>query len=85
MGGGQGAPVGISYVGVDMVGNKAIFEINVVNFGTGQVLHPGANIQDCGHASLDYDDLDKVGYSARISGGSSMDCKPRKTKSKISL
>jgi hypothetical protein len=28
MGGGQGAPVGISYVGVDMVGDKAIFEIH---------------------------------------------------------
>lgn len=32
-GGGQGAPVGVSYVGVDMAGDKAIFEINVINYG----------------------------------------------------
>jgi hypothetical protein len=78
MGGGQGAPVGVSYVGVDMVGNRAIFEINVMNFGTGQVLSPNADIRNCGHSSLDYDDLDKVRYTAQLSGGSSsMDCKPR--------
>jgi len=77
MGGGQGAPVGVSYVGVDMVGNKAIFEINVVNSGTGQVLSPYADIRNCGHASLEYDDLDKVRYTAQLSGGNLIDCKPR--------
>ena len=76
MGGGQGAPVGVSYVGVDMVGSKAIFEINVINSGTGQVLSDNADIRNCGRASLDYEDLDKVRYTARLSGGS-MDCKPR--------
>lgn len=77
MAGGQGAPVGVSYVGVDMVGNKAIFEINVVNFGTGQVLSPYADIKNCGHSSLDYDDLDKVRYTAHLSGGNLIDCKPK--------
>jgi len=77
MGGGQGAPVGVSYVGVDMIGSKAIFEINVMNFGTGQVLSPYADIRNCGEASLEYDDLDKVGYTAQLSGGQLIDCKPR--------
>ncbi len=77
MGGGQGAPVGVSRVGVDMVGNKAIFEIDVVNFGTGQVLSPYADIRNCGHSSLDYDDLDRVRYTAQLSGGTLIDCKPR--------
>lgn len=77
MAGGQGAPVGVSRVGVDMVGNKAIFEIDVVNFGTGQVLSPYADIRNCGHSSLDYDDLDRVRYTAQLSGGQLIDCKPR--------
>lgn len=76
-GGGQGAPVGISYVGVNMVGSKAIFELNVVNYGTGRVLSPYAGIQNCGEASVSYTDLDKVGYKVQLSGGSLIDCKPR--------
>lgn len=78
MGGGQGAPVGISYVGVDMVGSgRAIFEINVVNQGNGRVLSPYADIQDCGQASLEHKDLDKVAFTVQMSGGSLVDCKPR--------
>ncbi len=77
MGGGQGAPVGISYVGVDMVGRKAIFEITVRNFGTGRVLAPFSDIRSCGHSSLEYTDLDKVAYTAQLSGGSIIDCKPQ--------
>lgn len=76
-GGGQGAPVGISYVGVDMASNKAIFEINVQNFGSGQVLSPYADIRNCGEASLEYTDLDKVAYTVQMSGGNLIDCKPR--------
>jgi len=76
-GGGQGAPVGISYVGVDMIGSKAVFEINVVNLGGGRVLSPRADIRNCGQASLEYTDLDKVAYSVQLSGGSLIDCKPR--------
>ena len=77
MGGGQGAPVGVSLVGVDMVGRKAIFEINVKNFGTGRVLSPYSDIRSCGQASLEYTDLDKVGYDVQMTGGSLLDCKPR--------
>src|SRR3989338_9829815 len=77
MGGGQGAPVGVSLVGVDMVGRKAIFEINVKNFGSGRVLSPYSDIHSCGQASLEYTDLDKVGYDVQMTGGSLLDCKPR--------
>ncbi len=77
VGGGQGAPVGVSYVGVSMVGSKAIFEINIQNMGGGRVLSPFTNIQNCGQASLSYTDLDKVAYNVRLSGGTLIDCKPR--------
>ena len=76
MGGGQGGPVGVSYVGVNMVGSKAIFEINVVNNGAGRVLAPFSDIQGCGEASLQHTDFDKVGYGVEMSGGSLIDCKP---------
>ncbi len=77
MAGGQGAPVGVSYVGVDMVGRKAIFEINVQNLAGGRVLSPYSDIRSCGQASLEYTDLDKVGYEVQMSGGSLIDCKPK--------
>ncbi|HLC52480.1 MAG TPA: hypothetical protein VJI98_04520 [Candidatus Nanoarchaeia archaeon] len=67
VGGGQGGPVGISHVGVDMVGNRAIFDITVSNFGSGQVLSPFTNIQACSDANLQRTDFDKVGYSVRLS------------------
>ena len=76
MGGGQGAPVGVSYVGVDMVGSKAVFEIDVQNFGSGRVLSPDADIKNCGQIALQYTDLDKVVYNVELSGGSLIDCKP---------
>jgi hypothetical protein len=76
MGGGQGAPVGLSYVGVDMAGDKAIFEINVINYGSGRVLSPLSSLSNCPN-TLEYSDFDKVGYSVELSGGSLIDCKPR--------
>lgn len=76
MAGGQGAPVGVTYVGVNMVGTKAIFEINIANVGTGRVISPNAQLQSCGSTNLEYRDLDKVSYSVQLSGGSLVDCKP---------
>lgn len=75
-GGGQGGPVGVSHVGVDMVGSKAIFEINIHNYGSGRVLSPAADIRNCAQAGIDYRDLDKVEYYVELSGGSLSDCKP---------
>ncbi len=77
MGSGQGAPVGISYVGVNMIGGKALFEINVRNFGSGRVLSSYSNLNNCGQASLSYTDLDRVEYNVQLLGGSLIDCKPR--------
>ncbi|MBS3169079.1 hypothetical protein J4210_01220 [Candidatus Woesearchaeota archaeon] len=76
MGGGQGAPVGISYVGVNMVGARAVFEINVQNFGVGKVLSPYSDLQSCGQPSPDLTDLDRVAYSVQFSGGSLINCSP---------
>lgn len=73
--GGQGAPVGIGYVGVDMARDKAIFEIKVVNHGAGRVLSPFSSLGNCPN-NLQYYDFDKVGYSVELSGGSLIDCKP---------
>lgn len=77
LGGGQGAPVGISYVGVDMVGRKAIFEINIINQGVGRVLSPNTDVRNCAGSSLARTDLDQVAYVVDLSGGSPIDCKPR--------
>ncbi len=75
--GGQGGPVGVTSVGVNMMGGKAMFEINIANLGTGQVLSPYTDLRQCGDTSLDYTDMDKVGYHVKLSGGSMLDCKPR--------
>jgi len=75
MGGGQGGPVGVSYVGVDMVGSKAMFEINVQQFGVGTVLSPYADPRNCGN-NIEFGDLNRVGYSVQFSGGNIANCKP---------
>ena len=75
--GSQGAPVGVTYVGVDMVGDRAIFEINVRNLGSGRVLSPYANLQNCGQSSLEYNDLDRVAYNVQMTGGGKINCKPQ--------
>lgn len=78
MGGGQGAPVGINYVNVEMTGDKAIFEIDVANFGTGRVLSRGVNIQECASRSIGLEDFDVVDYIVTLSGEgvAAGDCKP---------
>ncbi len=76
-GGGQGGPVGVSYVNVDMVGSKAIFEITIRNFGSGKVLNPQTDIRTCGLGGLNkYSDMNKVAYNVQMLGGSLNDCKP---------
>ncbi len=73
MGGGQGGPVGVTHVGVDMIGNKAIFEITVQNLGTGSVISPTTDILAC---NPDYRDLDRVEYNVELSGSTPVNCKP---------
>jgi hypothetical protein len=76
IGGGQAGPVGVSYVDVEMAGDRAIFSITVRNFDTGRVLSPQSSIGNCPN-TLERDEFDKVGYSVDLSGGSLIDCKPR--------
>ncbi|MBT4445704.1 hypothetical protein HOA92_01895 [archaeon] len=76
MGGGQGGPVSVTYTGVDMIGDTAVFEISVQNSGGGRVLSPYADISNCGESVLDYEDLDRVGYTIEMTGGSMIECTP---------
>ncbi len=75
-GGGQGAPVGISYVGVQMAGGKAVFEINVVNLGGGKVVTDNTDIRNC-DSGIEYTDLDKVRYTVQMTSGTMESCKPQ--------
>ncbi len=75
MSNGQGGPVGVSYVGVNMVGSKAVFEINIKNFGPGRVLTTNSDIRSCGQDDLQYSDLDKVEYRVRTTSGN-VNCRP---------
>ncbi len=75
MAGGQGGPVGVTYVGVDMASNRAIFEINVRNLGTGRVLSSYADLRSCGQ-NLEYKELDRVAYNVEMTGGGKVNCKP---------
>ncbi|MBT4605126.1 hypothetical protein HOC01_05790 [archaeon] len=84
MGGGQGGPVGVSYVGVDMVGDVAIFEITVRNLGSGRVLSPLTDISNCGSSTLEYSDLDIVHFTADMTGGNLIDCTPSDGKIRLS-
>lgn len=76
LGSGQGGPVGVSYVGVEMTGDTAIFEISVNNYGGGRVLSPYADIVNCGEATLEYSDMDHLNYYVEMTGGSLIKCTP---------
>lgn len=77
MGGGQGGPVGVSSIGVEMTGSKAIFEITIRNFKpSARILSPNAYIRDCGQGIFDFTDFDRVGYDVRISSGGRLRCTP---------
>ena len=84
MGSGQGGPVGVSYVGVDMVGDTAIFELSFRNMGSGRVLSPYSDISQCGGSNLDYSDLDVIQFTAQMTGGSLIDCTPSDGKVRMS-
>ncbi|HLD00419.1 MAG TPA: hypothetical protein VJC39_01620 [Candidatus Nanoarchaeia archaeon] len=72
---GQGGPVGVSYVGVEMTSERALFEITVRNFGGGKVLSPFADIQSC-NLNLQRTEIDNIQYSVEMIGLGPGDCKP---------
>lgn len=76
VGGGQGAPVAVTFVNVDMVGSRAVFEIDIANMGGGRVVSPRAGLSRC-PVGLRYDEFDEVRYRVELSGGSMIQCTPR--------
>lgn len=76
VGGGQGAPVGVTFVNVDMVGSKAVFSIDVANVGGGRIVSPRAGLTRC-PVGLKYDEFDEVRYKVELSGGTLIQCSPK--------
>ncbi len=73
---GQGGPVGVSYVDVEMAGDKAIFAITIKNYNSaGRIISPATSLSYC-PTNLKYTDFDQVYYNVVLSGGSKIDCKP---------
>jgi hypothetical protein len=74
--GGQGAPVAITNIKVDMVGSKVLFEIDVSNDGGGRVVSPLASLSRC-PTGLRYDDYDQVRFNVDLIGGRLIKCTPQ--------
>ncbi len=74
--GGQGAPVAVTFVNVDMVGSRAVFEIDIANVGTGRVVSPRASLSNC-PVGLKYNEFDEVRYRVELSGSRLIQCTPR--------
>lgn len=83
LGGGQGAPVSVNDVKVDMVGQKALFEIDISNAGGGKVVSPRASLERC-PGSLRYDDFDEVRYNVKLAGEFPADCTPKDNIARLS-
>jgi len=78
--GGQGAPVSINTVEVDMISeNKVGFTIHISNVGGGTVLRPGVSLTNC-LSNLDYDDYNIIDYDVDMTSGSMIDCSPEKVR-----
>ncbi|MCK4589254.1 MAG: hypothetical protein KAT77_02340 [Nanoarchaeota archaeon] len=75
LGGGQGAPVSVDNVKVDMVGQKAIFQLDISNTGPGRVVSPRAALNQC-PGNMRYDDFDEVGFIISLSGEFPEKCTP---------
>jgi len=79
--GGQGAPVSVSRVDVDMMKEKVLFKIHVTNSAGGRVFRTGLSKRGFGaHTcpfNLEYDDLNIVDYNIDMRGGSLIKCSPQ--------
>lgn len=84
MAGGQGAPVAVNRVEVDMIGEDTVnYVIHISNVGSGTVLRPGISVtgrtaHSCPFNLDDYDDFNVIDYSVSMSGGSMIKCSPDK-------
>jgi len=82
MGGGQGAPVAVTNVKVNMMKDKALFTITISNVGGGTVLSDqtsllGGVVHSCPN-KLEYSDMDLVRYFVDVesAGASLLSCSP---------
>ena len=75
--GGQGAPVAVTGVNVEMAGrNRVAFNIKVSNVGGGTPLYHGASVfTDCPYR-IDPNDYNIVSYDVDMSGGQRVSCAP---------
>jgi len=76
-GGGQGAPVSVDMVEVDMISeNRVVFKIHITNVGGGHVLRPGSSLTQCLNLVDEYDYFNILDYDVDMSGGSMISCSP---------
>lgn len=75
--GGQGAPVSVSNVGVNMIGrDKVAFEINIKNSGDGNILRSGIDLFNSCPGYLNYNDYDIVEYDIKLRNANKIKCSP---------
>ncbi|MBW2996104.1 hypothetical protein KY332_02255 [Candidatus Woesearchaeota archaeon] len=77
MAGGQGGPVAVTDVDVEMAGrDRVAFNIKVSNVGAGTALHSGANVfADCPNR-IDPKDYNVIAYDVEMSTGQKVKCSP---------
>ncbi|MBR9691738.1 hypothetical protein GOV06_03035 [Candidatus Woesearchaeota archaeon] len=75
--GGQGAPIAVSGVNVEMAGrDRVAFNIKVSNVGGGTPLYLGASVfRDCPY-SIDPKDYNIISYDVEMSGSTKVRCSP---------
>lgn len=74
--GGQGAPVSIDSVDVEMMGRKALVRIYISNSGYGTVLAPGSARAATCPFNLGYEDYNMISYRIEMSGATLESCAP---------
>lgn len=77
MSGGQGAPVSVSRVGVNMLGRDRVsFEIDIKNSGGGTILRNGIDLYNTCPGPIPYSDTDIVEYDIDMRGATKIRCSP---------
>jgi len=75
--GGQGAPVAVTRVGVNMMGqDKVSFEIDIKNVGGGNVLRNGIDLYNTCPHNINYEDYDIVEYDINMGKATRVRCAP---------
>jgi len=77
MSGGQGAPIAVTDVNVEMASKTQVaFNIKIANVGEGTALYRGANVfSDCPN-SIDPKDYNIIAYDVEMTNGQKLSCSP---------